>query len=281
MKLSASEFRELDGKAVTLLGMSGVGKTRLARILRQSEWFHYSGDYRIGTHYLDEEILDDVKREAMTSPLLRDLLRSDSIHVANNLSIDNLKPLSSFLGKVGNPELGGRGLREFKRRQDLHRRAEIAAMYDVPSFIRRSREIYGYRHFVNDAGGSLCELDDSNVLACLAEHTIILYIDASDDDRKALERRAEEAPKPLYFREQFLDEHLSIYMEETGVEYVAQINPDEFSRWVFPRLIQTRIPRYLAIAERHGYVVASDDINSIEDEADFIDLVARALDSRG
>ena len=160
MKLSGKQFNNWENKAITLLGMSGVGKTRLACILRENNWFHYSGDYRIGTRYLDEPILDNIKYQAMQIPFLKDLLRSDSIHIGNNIGIDNLKPLSSFLGKVGNPESGGLGLREFKRRQDLHRVAEIAAMNDVPEYIRKAGEVYGYDHFVNDAGGSLCELGD-------------------------------------------------------------------------------------------------------------------------
>ena len=137
---------------MTLLGLSGVGKTRLATLLRKHDWFHYSGDYRIGTRYLDEAILDNVKQQVMSVPFLRELLRSDSIYISNNITVDNLRPVSSFLGKVGNPERGGLPLKEFKRRQSLHRMAEIAAMKDVPEFIHKAREIYGYRHFVNDAG---------------------------------------------------------------------------------------------------------------------------------
>lgn len=33
-------------------------------------------------------------------------------------------------------------------------------MRDVPEFIRKAQLIYGYSHFVNDVGGSLCELDE-------------------------------------------------------------------------------------------------------------------------
>ena len=138
MKLSRTEFRRWERKAITLLGMSGVGKTHLARILRRDHWFHYSGDYRIGTRHLDEAILDNIKQQAMQIPFLRELLRSDSIHIDNNITFDNLRPLSSFLGKVGNPEAGGIGLHEFKRRQELHRAAEIAAMMEVPEFIRKA-----------------------------------------------------------------------------------------------------------------------------------------------
>ena len=51
MKLTASEFTKWPNKAITLLGMSGIGKTTLANKLPKSKWFHYSGDYRIGTKY--------------------------------------------------------------------------------------------------------------------------------------------------------------------------------------------------------------------------------------
>ena len=45
MKLTIDDFRAWEHKCITLLGMSGVGKTRLANILRKRNWFHYSGDY--------------------------------------------------------------------------------------------------------------------------------------------------------------------------------------------------------------------------------------------
>jgi hypothetical protein len=266
VRLGANQFRAWEHKSVTLLGMSGVGKTRLAHLLRKRNWFHYSGDYRIGTRYLDEPILDDIKAKAMLVPALRDLLRSDSICISNNITVDNLGPVSAFLGKLGNPEHGGIGLKEFKRRQELHRQAEIAAMKDIPDFVRKAQEIYGYRHFVNDAGGSICELDHSEVLPILAEHTLI--------------RRAEENPKPLYYRETFLDQQLEIYLREQGVAYVAQIDPDDFVRWMFPRLFYARIPRYEAIAKEFGYVVTTADLARVADEADFLRLVERTLDQR-
>lgn len=280
MKLSAKEFKSWDNKCITLLGMSGVGKTRLANQLRQRHWFHYSGDYRIGTRYLDEPILDNIKAQAMQIPFLRDLLRTDSIYIRNNISVDNLKPVSSFLGKLGNPEQGGLGLREFKHRQELHRVAEIAAMKDVPEFIGKAQAIYGYPHFVNDAGGSLCELDDPEVLRILAEHTLILYIKATEKDELQLIRRAEEDPKPLYYRESFLDEQLEIYLREKGFGYVAEIDPDDFVRWMFPRLFYSRVPRYQAIADQHGYTLTTDELAQVRDEASFLRVVERALEKQ-
>ncbi|MBI1422464.1 MAG: ATPase [Gammaproteobacteria bacterium] len=277
MKLSVNAFRDWEHKSITLLGMSGVGKTRLAAMLRKHDWFHYSGDYRIGTRYLDEPILDNIKSKAMQVPFLRDLLRNDSIYIENNITVDNLQPVSSFLGKLGNPESGGLPLDEFKYRQMLHRDAEIAAMRDVPSFIDKARDIYGYKHFINDAGGSVCELDDPATLECLAQHTLLIYIKATAKDEKELIRRAEQDPKPLYYREAFLDEMLAIYTQERGLEYVAMIEPDDFVRWVFPRLFNARIPRYENIAAQYGYTITTNDLWAVQTEQDFLSLLEHAL----
>lgn len=277
MKLSVEQFRKWDRKAITLLGMSGVGKTRLACLLRNADWFHYSGDYRIGTHYLNEAMSDNVKKNAMKVPLLKKLLLSDSITISNNISVDNLKAVSTFLGQLGDPEKGGLGLREFKRRQNLHREAEISAMLDVPDFIKRSYEVYDYRHFINDAGGSLCELENESVLKTLAEHTLIIYIRATEQDEVELIKRAEQAPKPLYYRENFLDENLEAYLKENNLEYAAMIDPNDFVRWIFSRLFYNRIPRYQSIADEYGYTVCTNDIAKVNSETDFLHLIEQQL----
>lgn len=281
MKLSTEEFRHQEHKSITLLGMSGVGKTFLSNILRKSDWFHYSGDYRIGTRYLNEPILDNIKIQAMQVPFLRDLLRSDSIFINNNITVDHLEAVSSFIGKIGDPELGGLSLEEFKRRQKLHYEAETAAMYDVPEFIQKARDIYGFNNFINDAGGSLCELGNNDLLEMLAKHTIFIYIQANEDDEKRLISRAKSSPKPMYYQPEFLDEQLALYMQENSLEYVAMINPDDFVRWVFPRLFYSRIPRYEAIAKKYGYTIKTEDLYKIKTEADFLALVENALDSKG
>ncbi|SCZ62031.1 hypothetical protein SAMN03097708_02247 [Thiohalomonas denitrificans] len=277
MKLSAKQFRNWKTKRITLLGMSGVGKTRLSNILLQGSWFHYSADYRIGTRYLDEAILDNIKQQAMQVPFLRDLLRSDSIYIRNNITVDHLKPVASFMGKIGNPEKGGLSLQEFKRRQGLHHQAEVAALKDVPAFIEKAQSIYGYRHFINDAGGSVCELDDPEVTEVLERETLLLYIQATEKDEQELIRRAASDPKPLYYREAFLDEQLSTYMGERRLEYVAQIDPDDFVRWVFPRLFYSRIPRYQAMAGSYGYTVTTNELWRVKSEGDFLELVETAI----
>lgn len=279
MKFSVESFRNWEHKKVTLLGMSGVGKTYLSTLLRRHDWFHYSGDYRIGTRYLDESILDLIKQQAMQVPFLRELLRRDWISVRNNIKVDDLGPVLSFVGKLGNPELGGVSLVDFEHRQAEYRIAEIKAMHDVPSFIRKAQDIYGYQHFINDAGGSLCELESPEVTELLAEHTLMLYIQITNQtEEEKLIQRAVSDPKPLYYRPAFLREQLAEYLREQSLSYAAEMDPDAFTRWIFPRLFHSRIPRYDAIAKPYGYTVTSQEVAEVRDEKDFLDLLETAIE---
>ncbi|MFQ5635145.1 MAG: ATPase [Gammaproteobacteria bacterium] len=280
MLMTRDEFLAWPRKAITLLGMSGVGKTWLANRLPKTSWFHYSGDYRIGTKYLAEPILDNIKRQAMQVDFLRDLLRSDSIYIANNISVHNLEPVSTFLGKIGRADKGGLGLAEFKRRQRLHLEAEASAMRDVEAFIDKAREIYGYDHFLNDAGGSICELTDGESMRVLRDNTLILYLRAGPEMEEELIRRSADNPKPLYFRESFLDEKLSDYLAIEGLGSADDIEPDEFVQWIFPKLLEHRRPLYESIADAHGYTVDASVIADLTDEASFVELVAGAIAAR-
>ncbi len=278
MKFNIDEFRRWENKKVTLLGMSGVGKTYLSSLLRDSQWFHYSGDYRIGTRYLDEAIMDMIKQQAMQVPFLKELLRNAWISIKNNIKIHDLGPVLSYVGKLGNPELGGVELEDFIQRQACYRKAEIAAMHDVPQFIKKAQDIYGYQHFVNDVGGSLCELDDAQVIDTLVKNTLILYIQVTNkEEENTLIERAQSAPKPLYYRAEFLQQQLEIYLQENKLQYAAQMVPDDFTRWVFPRLFHSRIPRYEAIAKPHGYTVTSQEVSQVRDQKDFLQLLENAI----
>jgi hypothetical protein len=276
--MTRSEFMHWPHKAITLLGMSGVGKTTLAYKLPKSKWFHYSGDYRIGTKYLAEPILDNIKRQAMQVGFLRDLLRGDSIYIASNITVHNLEPVATFLGKIGRVDLGGLDVAEFKKRQQLHREAEIGAMRDVAEFIEKAQTIYGYDHFINDAGGSIAELDDELTLETLADHTLIVYLRPNAELERKLVQRAIDDPKPLYYQEAFLDAKLAEYLSETGIESAADIVPDDFVRWIFPALAAHRRPKYQGIADTFGYTVDASDAESVKNERDFLELIAAVLD---
>ena len=277
MKMTGAEFINWPNKAVTLMGMSGVGKTTLANSLPKSKWFHYSGDYRIGTKYLAEPILDNIKRQAMQVDFLRDLLRSDSIYIASNITVHNLVSVATFLGKIGSVDSGGLSVEEFKERQRLHRSAEIGAMRDVAQFIEKARKIYGYKHFINDAGGSICELDDERTIEILAEHTLILYLSTDEAMEKKMIQRAIEDPKPMYYQEDFLDQQLSLYLAEVGLSDPGEIVPDDFVRWIFPRHVEHRRPKYQAIADAFGYTIDARAAEKVESDSDFLELIAGAL----
>ena len=277
MKKTAQQFRQWPNQAITLLGMSGVGKTTLSARLPRESWFHYSGDYRIGTKYLDEPILDDIKTRVMENQSLKELLRSDSIYIRNNITIDHLHPLSCFLSKIGNPELGGLNVDEFKRRQNLFFEAETRAMADVREFMEKARRIYGYPHFVNDAGGSICYLTDQECWSNLNELTVVLYLRASDNMEKTLIERAGRNPKPLFYEEKFLDRHLAIYLEENNLTSTDEISPDEFVQWVFPKLINYRKPQYERLAEKYGHTIEAEKIFALPEQADIIDLICESM----
>ncbi len=281
---SRTAFTDQPSKAVTFFGMSGVGKTTLAGLLQQHDWFQYSVDYRIGTRYMDEHIVDNFKREAMKVPFLRQLLRSDSIYIRSNLSFENLSPLSTYLGKPGDPSKGGIPFAEYRRRQAQHRAAETRALLDVPEFIERAHDIYGYHHFVCDSGGSLCEVVDVNdpddpVLSCLAASTMLVYIEGSEAHTRELVERFRKHPKPMYYQPAFLDDAWARYKEERGVADDDLVDPDGFAAWGFEELLRHRIPLYEAIAKRHGYTIQMDDIPGIRSESDLLDLLGRTIES--
>ena len=258
--------------------MSGVGKTHLAKLLGAEDgWYHYCGDYRIGAAYLNDAILDNIKRRIKQDGWLASLLDNNSISVQNHITFNNLSSVSAFLGRVGNPEQGGLPIDEFIRRQDLHKKAETLAMFDVVKFIEKSA-LQGFNHFINDAGGSLCELDDAKVYKMLAQHSIILYIKANKANQPALIERAQIHPKPLYYQPDFLTKQLAIYLAENALSYVAQIEPDAFVRWVFPRLLTYRKPKYQAIAEQYGYTIDSQDLYQCKTAAEVFELIEEALD---
>ena len=163
-------WNDADEKRVMLFGMSGLGKTHISNLLRTNgDWFHYSVDYRIGTRYMGEHIADNFKREAMKVPLLRELLMTDSVLIESNITFDNLAPLSTYLGKPGDPEKGGVPWDEYLRRQDQHREAETAAMRDTGHFIRRAQDLYGYDNFVCDSDFNVID-EDFFITGCHVGH---------------------------------------------------------------------------------------------------------------
>lgn len=279
---SGSDYLAAPRKRVLLFGMSGLGKTYLANLMRAAGgWFHYSVDYRIGTRYMGEYIADNFKREAMKVPLLRELLMSDSVYIASNITFDNLAPLSTYLGKPGDPARGGLEFAEYQHRQAQHARAEVAAMLDTTRFMARAEEIYGYPHFLCDTSGSICEVVEADdpadpVMTELAAHHLLVWIRGDEAHKAELCRRFDRAPKPMYYRPDFLLQCWEAFLAHEG-KGPDQVDPDAFLRFGYARLLDSRQPRYGAMA-RWGVTVTAEEVAAVRMPGEFDALIARALD---
>ncbi|WP_297771650.1 ATPase [uncultured Roseovarius sp.] len=280
---TAQDWREATHKRVLFYGMSGLGKTHVSNLLRdQGGWFHYSIDYRIGTRYMGELIVDNAKAHAMQVPFLRDLLLSDSIYIGSNITFDNLAPVSTYLGKPGDPEKGGMPIEDYRRRQEQFRQAEINALMDTGHFIERAERLYGYPNFICDTGGSICEWvdgDDPNdpLLSELARHCLLIYIEGSEAHTAELIRRFDRAPKPMAYQPEFLDAAWDEYLKENRCQ-AGDVDPDSFIRWTFARALAHRQPRYEAMA-KWGITLSAQEVADVCDQESFETLIAESLPS--
>ncbi|WP_121065033.1 ATPase [Chachezhania antarctica] len=281
---TGDEWRAAPQKRVLVFGMSGLGKTFLSQILRESgDWFHYSIDYRIGTRYMGEYITDDARAYMMQVPFLRNLLMTDSISVIPNLSFSNLNAVTAYLGKPGDPDRGGLPLENFQERQDQFRIAEVRALLDTEYFISRSERLYGYPHFICDTGGSICEWVDpfdpaDEVMAALSACTLMIWLKGDDAHTEALVRRFDRAPKPMSYQPEFLARTWESYLDETGAA-PDQVDPDGFIRYAYARALAHRQPRYEAMA-KWGVTVPAAQMEQISDPEGFVDIIAKAIDAR-
>ncbi|KMW57479.1 ATPases of the AAA+ class [Candidatus Rhodobacter oscarellae] len=282
---SGKEWLAAPQKRVLLFGMSGLGKTYLSNMLRATgQWYHYSVDYRIGTRYMGEYITDNAKALAMQVPLLRELLMSDSIYIGSNISFENLSPLSTYLGKPGDPSKGGLPIAEYQRRQAQHEQAETLALLDTPYFAERSERIYGYPNFVCDSGGSICEVVDpenSNdpVLTALSQAVLMVWIEGTEADTEALIHRFDKAPKPMCYQPAFLAQAWSDYCSDTG-QTESSVDPDAFIRWTYARAMAHRAPRYAAMARNWGIKISAEEVSQVKNSDGLATLIAHALDRK-
>lgn len=281
---SAQDWRDATHKRVLFYGMSGLGKTHLSNMLRDAgNWFHYSIDYRIGTRYMGELIADNAKAHAMQVPFLRDLLLSDSIYIGSNITFHNLTPVSTYLGKPGNPAKGGLPIAEYRIRQEQFRQAEIHALMDTAYFIRRAGALYGYPHFICDTGGSICEWVDGNnptdpILSELSAHCLLIYIEGSEAHTAELIRRFDRAPKPMAYQPAFLDAAWAEYLSDNKCQE-DEVDPDSFIRWTYARALAHRQPRYEAMV-KWGVSVSANEVAAVKSAQDFEALIATALERR-
>ncbi len=279
---TAQDWLDAPRKRVLLFAMSGLGKTHVSHILRgHGDWFHYSIDYRIGTRYMGELIADNAKREAMKVPFLRELLLTDSIYIGSNITFDNLTPVSTYLGKPGDPAKGGLPFAEYTKRQDQFRRAEESALRDTPFFIDRAQALYEYPHFICDTGGSICEWVDANdpadpILRELSQAALMVWIEGSETHTQELVARFDKAPKPMAYEPAFLLRVWQEYLRENNCKE-GDVDPDTFIRWTYAQALAHRQPRYRAMADNWGVTVQAQDVAQVMTTSDFDALIADAI----
>ena len=279
---TAQSWLDAPKKRVLFFGMSGLGKTFMSNLLRaEGSWFHYSVDYRIGTRYMGEHIADNFKREAMKNPFLRELMLSDSVYIASNISFDNLAPVSTYLGKPGDPAKGGMPIAEYRRRQAQFRAAEIAALSDTAYFIERAESLYQYPNFICDTGGSICEWVDPSdpadpLLTALSQSCLLIWIKGTASHRDELIRRFDKAPKPMAYQPEFLDQMWETYLTEKKTD-PNKVDPDDFIRWTYARALDHRQPLYEAMAANWGVTVLAEDMARVATADDFTQLIAKSL----
>lgn len=278
----AADFLANPQKRVLLMGLSGVGKTTICRMLPAAEWFHYSVDYRVWTHQLGDELNDYLKTVAISNPILKDLLLHDAITLEHRVHFDNLYATSLYMGMLGSPRQHGSTERAFRTRMARYAEAERDAMRDIPYFVQRSESLYGYPHFLIDASGSLCEVidvddPDDEIVRQIERDYLVVYIEATDEHTHELLRRQAAGPKPIYYRPDFLDTHLPGLLESYGVTRVTQLAPNDVARYLYPRLLQHRIARYARLADRVGVTVSMTDVLAVKNADQLLRLIADAV----
>ncbi|NOQ16363.1 MAG: ATPase, partial [Methyloprofundus sp.] len=109
---------------------------------------------------------------------------------------------------------------------------------------------------------------------------LIIYIKTSEEHNQLIINRAKDYPKPLYYREEFLDAQLTEFMRKKGYHDTYHIPPDDFVSWVFPRLFSSRLPRYQTIADQYGYTLDANEVANVTNEGEFMQLIATAIDQQ-
>ena len=81
----------------------------------------------------------------------------------------------------------------------------------------------------------------------------------------------------MYYNPVFFEGAMNAYLLENSLEYAAQINPDDFVGWVFPKLIEDRLIKYSDFASKYGCTIKSDDLYHCKSSNDVLSLISGAL----
>ncbi len=251
MKPSKQEFLN-NPPSITLIGMSGVGKTYISQILAKDGWNTMSCDYDIGTKHLSKDL-------------------QETLDIKEPITVENISCLSRFVGQVGDPEYDGLPLQEFLRRQNLYYRAECRSIEEAVQKVNTNARI------LVDSTGSLCEIKDDKLIDALGQQTLFVYLKASEIDQTELISRAEKYPKPLFFPPDKFESWLTAFLQASNLNLPAEMRPNAFSRWVFPQLLFSRLPKYQNLADQYGVTIPAAEFQNISTSDEFMAIVGSHL----
>ena len=73
----------------------------------------------------------------------------------------------------------------------------------------------------------------------------------------------------MFYTEEFLIENLELYSKESGLTHKT-MDPDDFVKWVFPKLLDYRKTKYEFIAKNYGYKVIAVPFDTLTNRMQFI-----------
>ena len=81
----------------------------------------------------------------------------------------------------------------------------------------------------------------------------------------------------MYYNEAFFKAALGSYLKEKSLDYAAQISPNSFVSWVFPKLFADRLKKYEVLASQYGCTIESDALHACKSSKDVLNLISSAL----
>jgi hypothetical protein len=103
----------------------------------------------------------------------------------------------------------------------------------------------------------------------------MVWIKGSDAHAEELARRFDKAPKPMFYKSEFLKARWSEYLAENDIGEDA-VDPNAFVRWTYSKALAHRQPRYEAMS-KWGITVTAEEVAEVRTTEDFNTLIAEAL----
>lgn len=241
-------------KNITLVGMSGCGKTFLSQSLIKKGFFHYSADWEISTilrPQILQSVIEKIKNE---SPFFKSLHENFLIKTELSLTFDDLSTVTNFVIPLN--EKNKVTYKNLITSQKIYKQAELQSM---ANFFRDAQSImknYKSSGIICDATGSIFEitLESPEIIEKLKNETQVVYIKTDENHKQTLIDRSKNAIKPILYNERFLNKNLQEYYSVKKIDDDFEID-GEFFPWVFANLLEYRTQCYEKLASQTNAII--------------------------